>query len=131
MIENVPASLELHLELRDRQRPRTQRLHEPALEIKEPQKPPGVFLHRELATQRAVITREPEWITRLALQRRFVLTSDADGGNDGMAAIGSGIVRDIHGADGSEQKDAPNSLPAQVLLGNALRTKFTSRGAEP
>src|SRR4030095_9518369 len=52
VIENVPASLQLHLELRDRQRPSAQRLHQPALEIEEPQQPTRILLHRELAAER-------------------------------------------------------------------------------
>jgi hypothetical protein len=61
-----------------------------------------------------------------------VLTSDADGGNDGFVAVGGGIVRAIHGDDWFEEKDASNLPRAQVLLRNAMRTKwhFARRGPE-
>ena len=99
MIENMPARLELHFKLRNRERPRTERLHQPALEIKEPQQPPRILLHRELPAKRAVIARKLEWIARLALQRRFVLTSDANGWNDGLARAWSGVVWENHRND--------------------------------
>jgi hypothetical protein len=44
VIENVAAGLELHFELRDRERPRAEGLHEAAFEIKEACKTAGVFL---------------------------------------------------------------------------------------
>ena len=53
MIEDVPPGFELHLEFGDAERPRAQRLHEPALEVEEAQQPRGVLLDRELAADLA------------------------------------------------------------------------------
>ncbi len=49
VIEQVPPRLHLHLELGNRQGPGSQGLGQAALQVEEPQQPPGVFRDREFS----------------------------------------------------------------------------------
>ena len=58
VIENVAPGFELHFELGYAERPSAERLHQAALQIKEPEQPAGVFFDGELAPELAAIARE-------------------------------------------------------------------------
>ena len=87
VIKNVPAGFELHLELGDGERPRAERLHEPALEIEEPQQSSRVLRDGELAAEQARIARKAEGKSPSPFRRGGVLIADVDVGDVGGLRI--------------------------------------------
>jgi hypothetical protein len=55
VVKDVPAGFQLHLEFREGQRPRPERLHEPAFPIEETRQAPGIFRHRKLSSEQSFV----------------------------------------------------------------------------
>jgi hypothetical protein len=87
VIKYVPPGFELHLELGERERPRAEGLHEPALEIAEPQQSARVLRNGKLAAEQAQIAREAIGKSSPPLGGRFVLVAEVDIGDFGSSGI--------------------------------------------
>src|SRR5207247_1650977 len=67
VVKNVPACFELHLKLRNAERPPAEGLHQAALEIKEAQQTPRIFFDGKFSAELAAVARETVRIRASAL----------------------------------------------------------------
>jgi hypothetical protein len=92
MIENVPTRLQFYLKLANRQRPRAERMHQPALEVEEAEQSSPVFFNGILAAQSPSIPRETVRIRASPLFGGGPMLLDRDSGYRGLSAA---LVRAI------------------------------------
>lgn len=99
--KDVPAGLQFHFELGNREGPRAEGLHQTAFEVEETEQPTGVFLHREFSAQRPGVAGKLERIAGLALERGLALAGHAHGGDDGLGRVGAEMVGKFHAGRGA------------------------------
>ena len=96
VVENVAPRLELHLVVRDSERPGPERVHQPAFEIEKAQQAAAVFLHGELAAELAAVHGEAVGILGAAFGGGLPLAGEAVRGEGGLGGGATVVFRGFH-----------------------------------